>query len=86
MGDVLQGRLSLGEFIQINALLVMVYGPMQWFAQVNNWFSRAMAGAERVFEVLDTTPEVDPRSTIEHRFGVRWSLMMCGLAMTSRTR
>lgn len=63
---VLQGRLSLGEFIQINALLVMVYGPMQWFAQVNNWFSRAMAGAERVFEVLDTTPEVDPRSTIEH--------------------
>lgn len=63
---VLQDRLSLGEFIQINALLVMVYGPMQWFAQVNNWFSRAMAGAERVFEVLDTTPEVDPRSTIEH--------------------
>lgn len=63
---VLQGRLSLGEFIQINALLVMVYGPMQWFAQVNNWFSRAMAGAERVFEVLDTTREVDPRSTIEH--------------------
>jgi ATP-binding cassette, subfamily B, bacterial len=36
-----------------------VYGPLQWFAQVNNWFSRAMAGAERVFEVVDMTPEFD---------------------------
>src|SRR5205085_9862556 len=31
--------------------------PMQWFAAINNWFSRAMAGAERVFEVMDTEPE-----------------------------
>jgi ATP-binding cassette subfamily B protein len=30
---------------------------MQWFAQVNNWFSRAMAGAERIFETIDTEPE-----------------------------
>jgi ATP-binding cassette subfamily B protein len=54
---VLQGRLTLGEFIMVNSLLIMVYGPMQWFAQVNNWFSRAMAGAERIFEVMDMTPE-----------------------------
>jgi len=56
---VVQGRLTLGEFVMINSLLVMVYGPLQWFAQVNNWFSRAMAGAERVFEVVDMTPEFD---------------------------
>jgi len=56
---VVQGRLTLGEFVMINSLLVMVYGPLQWFAQVNNWFSRAMAGAERVFEVVDMTPEVE---------------------------
>ncbi|MBX3097806.1 MAG: ABC transporter ATP-binding protein [Fimbriimonadaceae bacterium] len=54
---VVQGKLTLGEFVMINSLLVMVYGPLQWFAQVNNWFSRAMAGAERVFEVMDMTPE-----------------------------
>ncbi|MCU0317445.1 MAG: ABC transporter ATP-binding protein/permease [Fimbriimonadaceae bacterium] len=50
-------RLSLGEFYMIHAYLGMVYGPLQWFAQVNNWFSRAMAGAERIFEIMDMTPE-----------------------------
>ncbi|MBT7860854.1 MAG: ABC transporter ATP-binding protein, partial [Gemmatimonadetes bacterium] len=35
----------------------MVYGPLEWFGQVNSWMSRAFAGAERVFEVIDTTPE-----------------------------
>lgn len=55
---VLTGKLSLGQFVMMNSFLGLIYGPMQWFAQVNNWFSRAMAGAERVFEVLDMSPEV----------------------------
>jgi len=50
-------RLTLGQFWMINAYLGLVYGPLQWFAQVNNWFSRAMAGAERIFEIMDMTPE-----------------------------
>jgi ATP-binding cassette subfamily B protein len=54
---VLQKQLTLGQFVMVNSFLGLVYGPLQWFAQVNNWFSRAMAGAERVFEVLDTSPE-----------------------------
>ena len=51
------GRLTLGQFWMVNAYLGLVYGPLQWFAQVNNWFSRAMAGAERIFEIMDMTPE-----------------------------
>jgi ATP-binding cassette subfamily B protein len=35
----------------------MFYGPLQWFSQVNNWMTRAFAGAERIFETIDTTPE-----------------------------
>jgi ATP-binding cassette, subfamily B, bacterial len=54
---VLNKQMTLGQFIMVNSYLGLVYGPLQWFAQVNNWFSRAMAGAERVFEVLDMTPE-----------------------------
>ncbi|MGE0002072.1 MAG: ABC transporter transmembrane domain-containing protein [Fimbriimonadaceae bacterium] len=54
---VIQGRLTLGEFVMVNSYLLLVYGPLQWFAQINNWFSRAMAGAERVFEVLDMAAE-----------------------------
>ena len=54
---VYKGQLTLGEFWKVHAYLALVYGPMQWFAQVNNWFSRAMAGAERIFEVMDSEPE-----------------------------
>ncbi len=54
---VYSGQLSLGDFWRVHAYLGLLYGPMQWFAAVNNWFSRAMAGAERIFEVMDTQPE-----------------------------
>lgn len=54
---VYAGRMTLGDFWKVNAYLGLIYGPLQWFAQVNNWFSRAMAGAERIFEIMDTEPE-----------------------------
>ncbi|MBV9848191.1 MAG: ABC transporter ATP-binding protein [Armatimonadetes bacterium] len=50
-------RMSLGDFWLFNAYLTLIYMPLQWFGQLNNWFSRAMAGAERIFEVMDTQPE-----------------------------
>ncbi|MBL8049127.1 MAG: ABC transporter ATP-binding protein [Chthonomonas sp.] len=54
---VAQGKLKLSEFYMVQAYLALVYGPLQWFAAVNNWFSRAMAGAERIFEIVDMQPE-----------------------------
>ncbi len=54
---VYNGALTIGDFWKINAYLALLYGPLQWFAQVNQWFSRAMAGAERIFEIIDTETE-----------------------------
>jgi ATP-binding cassette, subfamily B, bacterial len=54
---VLRGEMTLGTLMAMQMLLWQVYGPLQWFGQVNNWFSRAMAGAERVFEVIDAQSE-----------------------------
>ncbi|NUL83477.1 MAG: ABC transporter ATP-binding protein [Armatimonadetes bacterium] len=54
---VYEGALTLGEFWRVNAFLGLIYGPLTWFAQVNNWFSRAMAGAERIFEIIDGETE-----------------------------
>ncbi len=54
---VYSGEMTLGDFWRAQAYIGLVYGPMQWFAQVNNWFSRAMAGAEKIFEVMDSKPE-----------------------------
>ena len=54
---VLEGRLTLGTLLAFYAYTWLVYGPVEWFAQVNSWMTRAFAGAERIFEVIDTAPE-----------------------------
>jgi ATP-binding cassette subfamily B protein len=54
---VYHGKLSVGDFWKTAAYLELVYGPIQWFAAVNNWFSRAMAGADRIFEIVDMEQE-----------------------------
>jgi len=64
---VYQNKLTLGEFWRITALLGLLYGPLQWFAAVNQWFSRAMAGAERIFEVMDTETEQYGKQDSHHR-------------------
>jgi ATP-binding cassette subfamily B protein len=35
----------------------LVYGPVEWFGEINSWMTRAFAGAERIFEVIDAPPE-----------------------------
>ncbi len=54
---VYRREMSLGDFWKAHQLLTLIYGPLQWFAMVNNWFSRAMAGAERIFEIMDMEKE-----------------------------
>lgn len=58
---VLKGEMTFGTLMAAQILLWQIYGPLQWFGQVNQWFSRAMAGAERVFEVIDAQPEAYDR-------------------------
>ena len=54
---VYTNQMNFGNFWLFNAFLAQIYMPLQWFGQLNNWFSRAMAGAERIFEVMDTEKE-----------------------------
>jgi len=62
---VLNEEMTLGKLLAFNQYLWMFYGPLQWFNQVNNWMTRAFAGAERIFETIDTSPEVyDPADSV----------------------
>lgn len=57
-GEMVYGhQITLGQFVRVNSYIAMVYGPLQWFGDLNQWFSRAMAGAERIFEVIDAETE-----------------------------
>ena len=62
--EVMAGELTLGTLLALYSYMWMVYGPLEWFGQVNSWMTRAFAGAERVFEVIDTEPEAyqDPHA------------------------
>lgn len=56
--QVLDGSLTLGGLTLFTVLLARLYEPVQVLTRMINFTTRAMTAAERVFEVLDTTPEV----------------------------
>lgn len=55
---VLSGEMKIGELMMFIAYLGMFYGPMQYLSQSANYLARSLAAAERVFEVLDSRPDV----------------------------
>lgn len=54
---VLNEELTFGTLTAFIAYIWQLYGPLQFFSNINNFITRAFAGAERIFEVLDATPE-----------------------------
>jgi len=58
---VLDGTLSLGAFVAFTGYMWQFYGPVESLCRLNHRFQRAATSAERVFEVLDSQPDVvDP--------------------------
>jgi len=55
---VLEGRLTLGTLMAIVSYLGQFYGPFRWVGRLCDWISRSLTACERIFEVLDTKPEV----------------------------
>jgi ABC-type multidrug transport system fused ATPase/permease subunit len=60
-GEVMEGRLTLGELVLFLSYLAMFYVPINQIHSVNHMLQHALAASERVFEVLDTVPEVTDR-------------------------
>lgn len=58
-GDsVLKGQLSLGGLMAFSNYMLRFYQPVQSLCNLNQRFQQTASSAERVFEVLDTEPEV----------------------------
>lgn len=55
---VLHDHMQLGVLMALIAYLGMLFGPLQWISQMISWASNAMAAAHRVFEIMDTPPDV----------------------------
>jgi ATP-binding cassette subfamily B protein len=56
---VIDGRITLGEFVAFNAYLVMLSWPMIAFGWVTNILQRGMASWKRMLEILDAEPSIN---------------------------
>ena len=59
--EVLAGTLTVGELVMFLGYLALFYVPINQIHSVNHLLQHALAASERVFEILDTEPEVTDR-------------------------
>ncbi|MER6514401.1 ABC transporter ATP-binding protein [Nonomuraea sp. NPDC001636] len=59
---VIQGQLTLGTLVSFTTYLLLLTGPLQALTSLSAVTRRAMAAAERVFEVLDRPPAIADRA------------------------
>jgi ATP-binding cassette subfamily B protein len=59
-GMILEGTLTLGEFVQFYVLLDAFFEPVREISEKYNLLQSAMASSERIFKVLDTEPDLVP--------------------------
>jgi ATP-binding cassette subfamily B protein len=74
---VIEGQLQIGTLIAFNAFIVMLQMPFRFLGFFLMLAQRAAASAERIYEILDETPEivdrpgavdlVDPAGAVEFR-------------------
>ncbi|MDI6725916.1 MAG: lipid A export permease/ATP-binding protein MsbA [Smithellaceae bacterium] len=56
--QVIQGTSTPGTFFSFLAALIMLYEPIKRLTNVNNTIQQGLAGAERVFAIIDREPEI----------------------------
>ena len=63
-GEVLRGALTVGELVMFLSYLALFYVPINQIHSVNHMLQHALAASERVFDILDTPPEVQDQSSV----------------------
>jgi subfamily B ATP-binding cassette protein MsbA len=59
--SVVNGHSTPGNFFSFMTALFMLYEPVKRLSRVNNVIQQGIAAATRVFEVMDTLPEVEEK-------------------------
>jgi subfamily B ATP-binding cassette protein MsbA len=56
--SVIRGAWTAGSFLTFITAAFSVYSPLRNFSQVNSFLQQALAGAERIFQLLDERPKI----------------------------
>lgn len=76
---VIRGEMTQGDFFSFMAALMMLYDPVKKMNGLNHTIQSGAAAAERVFELLDTPPEVVDRPGARELAGVREGIRFEGV-------
>ncbi|HEY7585854.1 MAG TPA: ABC transporter ATP-binding protein, partial [Candidatus Deferrimicrobiaceae bacterium] len=60
--SVVNGHSTPGNFFSFMTALFMLYEPVKRLSRINNVIQQGIAAASRVFEVMDTLPEVEEKA------------------------
>ena len=56
--QVIEGKSTPGTFFSFLTAIIMLYEPIKRLTNVNNTIQQGIAGAERVFAIIDQSPEI----------------------------
>jgi subfamily B ATP-binding cassette protein MsbA len=59
--NVIRGVSTPGTFFSFLAALLMLYEPVKRLSNMNNVIQQGMAAAHRVYDILDTAPEIEDK-------------------------
>ncbi len=60
--NVLHGTSTPGTFFSFIAALLMLYEPVKRLTNINNTINQGIAGADRIFSIIDLTPDIEDKS------------------------
>jgi len=56
--QVVMSRMTFGTLMAFAGYMSMLYGPLEFMTHIVDWWSSCMNSAQRIFEILDASPEV----------------------------
>ena len=59
--NVVQGHSTPGTFFSFIAAMLMLYEPIKRLTNVNNTINQGIAGADRIFSIIDRAPDIEDR-------------------------
>ena len=60
--EVFNNRLTVGELVMFSGYVALFYSPVQSLANTFNLFANTSTSGERIYEIMDTQPDIETKS------------------------